>query len=654
MKNLFILAGILFSVHAFANEPTQDTVLFSIDGDEVTTSEFRYVYEKSNLKKDDAYTKASLEEYLNLYINFKLKVKEARTLKYDTIPTVINELAKYKEQLSKSYLNDKEISDQLINEAYERLKYDVHASHILISCAQDASPEDTLAAYRKAKKVLRRLTKTKDAFDRVALETSDDPSVKKNDGNLGYFTALQMVYPFENAAFNTEKGEISDIFRTRFGYHVMKVHDKRPSRGKIRVAHIFAKVPKDANDAAKEAAKAKINSVYKKFEEGESFETLAARFSDDKGSSQKGGVIRWFGSGEMVTEFEEAAFALENNGDVSKPILSPFGYHIIKRIDHQGLAPLNEIKKDLKKKVKRDSRSNIAHRLLVDRIQKDYNFTENAEAKSHFTSIMDSSIYKTQWAPDTTDDMSATLFTIGDKTYIEDDLAAYIVRLRRVNRKLNLEQLFNKYYQDFVDQECIKYEETQLPVKYPEFRALLQEYDDGILLFEITDDMVWNKAVEDTAGLEKFYETVKSYYMWEERMESTIYTCNDSATAVGVKKHVSKKKVKPAEWLLKKFNPEGDKVLLSIETDNFEKGDNKFVDDTNWSFGLAPEVKLANGSTVFVINHKKVAPVAKELHENRGQAISEYQGHLEKEWLASLKNKYKVEINTDVFKGLMQ
>lgn len=649
-----LFACFIFSSNAFANEIKEDTVLFSIGGDEVTLEEFRYVYEKSNLKKDEAYTKKSLEEYLELYVNFKLKVKEAETLKYDTIPAVQAELDKYNKQLAKSYLNEKEITSQLIKEAYDRLAYDIKASHILIKCDEKADPEDTIAAYNKALQARKRVTKKKEKFTEVAIDLSDDPSVRKNHGDLGYFTALQMVYPFENAAFNTEKGEVSNVFRTRFGYHILKVEDKRPSLGKVHVAHIFAKIPKGANDAAKQAAKAKIQSVHAKILEGENYETLAARFSDDKGSAQKGGVIRWFGAGEMVKEFEDAAFALKADGEISEPILSPYGYHIIKRIEHKGLEPLADMEKDLKKKIKRDSRSNVAQQFLIERIKKDYSFTENNETKEALFALIDSTILKSKWAPDSTADLSGEIFKIGERSYTAKEFSDYIIKLRKVKRDISLRMLFEHYYEGYVETACIKYEESKLGEKYPEFKALMQEYNDGILLFEITDDMVWNKAVEDSTGLVSFYETIKNDYMWEQRMESSIYTCKDSATAAAVKKYLVKKKVKPSEWLLKKFNTEENSTALNIEKGKFESGENKFVEDTKWSFGLGGEQTLENGQVVMVVNHNKIEPMPKALDENRGQAISEYQGHLEKTWIASLKEKYKVVVNENVFNGLIQ
>ena len=657
MKFVVYILLIVFSSTIFAataNEVVEDTILFSIGGEEVTLSEFKYVYEKSNLKKEEAYSKQSLEEYLALYINFKLKVLEAEAMQYDTIPSVITELEKYKNQLSKSYLNDKEITSQLVKEAYERLAYDINASHILIRCEENADPEDTITAFRKATKVYNRVTKKKEDFATVAVETSEDPSVNKNQGNLGYFTALQMVYPFENAAYNTESGKVAKIFRTKFGYHVMKINDKRETLGKIHVAHIFAKIPKGANNATKEAAKAKINGVYQKYTDGDSFESLAARFSDDKGSAQKGGAIRLFGAGEMVKEFEDAAFALKNNGDVSKPIISPYGYHIIKRLDHKGLNDFSVMEKELKKKIKRDSRSNVAHQILIDRIKKEYNYTVNEEVKETLFSLMDSSIFKSQWTPDSTADLNKTLFTLGDLTYTAEDLASFIIELKRVKRKISMRMLYLYYFNSFVDNECIKYEESKLEEKYPEFKALMQEYNDGILLFEITDDQVWNKAVEDTTGLELYYETVKHYYMWEQRMESSIYTCIDSLTSVQLLKYLSKKKVKSSEWLLKKFNPEGTEANLVIEKAKFEKGDNKFVDDTNWSLGLGKPVYLDNKNIIIINNHGKINAIAKELNENRGQAISDYQSHLEKTWIESLKNKYQVQINQNVFDALIQ
>jgi peptidyl-prolyl cis-trans isomerase SurA len=320
-------------------------VLLTIAGTPVSKDEFEKVYRKNN-QKLDSYDMKDLREYLELYINYKLKVKEAESLKLDTGITFINELKGYRKQLAQPYMSDKEVTDALIKEAYERLQKDVRASHILINLAPDALPKDTLEVYNRALKIRDMISRGAD-FEKVARDSSNDPSAKDNGGDLGYFTGMQMVYPFETAAYNTKPGNLSMPVRTKFGYHIIKVHDIREAQGEIKVAHIMVKLGSDASENYAATAKNKIDEIYSKLKSGEQFEDLAIKYSDDKGSAKNGGQLPPFGTGRMVPEFEKAAFDLKKDNDISVPVKTSYGWHIIKRLEKKDVPSFEQKKNEI-------------------------------------------------------------------------------------------------------------------------------------------------------------------------------------------------------------------------------------------------------------------------------------------------------------------
>ncbi|MFL5752939.1 MAG: peptidylprolyl isomerase, partial [Bacteroidia bacterium] len=525
-----LFASLGLSTIAFAQTSSAistDPVIMTIDGKPISKSEFENVYKKNN-GKDMASDKKSVKEYLELFTNFKLKVKEAEAMGLDTAKSFKDELAGYRKQLAAPYLTDKNVNEGLVTEAYERMKWEVRASHILIKCAEDALPKDTLAAYNRIMEYRKRAVKGED-FAKLAKESANegDPSAKDNAGDLGYFTALQMVYPFENMAFNTKPGEISMPVRTRFGYHIIKVMDKRPSQGEILVAHIMIRLSKEMKSEDSANAKKKVFEIYDKLKKGEKFEDLASQFSEDKQSAPRGGQLSWFGAGKMpVVEFETTAFALKNNEDYSAPFMTRYGWHIVKRLDKKGLADFDAMKVELKQKVSKDSRSSAGRSALIARIKKENKFTETRNLKKkpatfpaldEIVSTIDSSYFKGKWSVDKAAKLDKEMFSLAGKKYTQNDFAKYLEshQTRRLIITDAKAYVIEQQYKNFVDEACIAYEESMLESKYPDFKNLLQEYRDGILLFELTDRKVWSKAVKDTSGLKEFYEKNKNNYLWD-------------------------------------------------------------------------------------------------------------------------------------------
>lgn len=657
MNKLFsVLSLSVFCGIAIAQTNTDNRTLFTIGNDKVPVSDFEYVYTKNNVNNQADFSEKSLRDYLNLYENFRLKVKEADAMQLDTISSLKAELEGYRKQLAKSYLTDREITDKLINEAYERSKTEINASHILVRCNEDANPADTLAAFKKITALKKRLDRG-ESFEKVAKENSEDPSAKTNEGNIGWFTVFGTIYPFESAAYSLKPGETSPFpVHTEFGYHLVKVNALRPARGQIHVAHLLLRFPENATQAQKDSVKKKIDEVYNLITSGKlPFEEAVATYSEDKATRVKNGELQWFGSGtsiRMVPEFEDAAFSLQKNGEITKPVMTQFGWHIIKRLEKNEIPSFDEAKATIKKRVERDSRSQVAKTVLIDRIKKENGFQQFADAKKKFDAAVDSNLFKGNWRPDSAvQAVKSTLFVLAGKNYTTIDFADYIEKTSKRRSDKTLDALVNEYYDGFVNSKCLEYEESTLETKKPEFKNLMQEYKDGILLFELMDRMVWTKAVKDTAGLEEYRKNNAQKYMWGERALAEIFNCNDKAICDKAYKMATKKS---AEEITKKLNKPDANPHVSTLEGKYEKGAYDVVDKTNWTPGLSPMAKLNDSSYRFVLIKEIVKPEPKNLKEAKGYIVSDYQEYLEKTWLAQLRSKYPIVLDESVFKSLIK
>ncbi|WP_299704835.1 peptidylprolyl isomerase [uncultured Pontibacter sp.] len=500
----------------------QEPIIATVGSQPIYTSEFQYVYEKNNGGNEDAYTRQSVSEYLDLYTRFKLKVMEGESRGLDTTTAFKRELEGYKEQLAQPYLTEKSVTDKLVQEAYERLKQEVNASHILFGLPNDPSPQDTLTAYNQALEVRNRI-EAGEAFDKLAREFSQDPSAKENGGNLGYFTAMQMVYRFEDAAYKTPVGQVSMPVRSRFGYHLIKVHDKRQAQGEVKVAHIMVRATPGMPKADSLAAKQRIDAIYKRVQRNENWDRLAAEFSEDANSAPNGGELPWFGTGRMIPSFEEVAFSLKKEGEVAKPVLTPYGWHIIKLIGKQNLPPFEDMEQSLRNKIAKDSRSELNKAAFMKRIKAENNFTEDAAAKTAALGKSTDALMQGKWDYDAADkSLKTTLFTIQGKPYTVGDFYTFVKAEQRPRATGTSEHHMNSLYDSFVNKSLLEYERANLENKYPDFRMLVREYHDGILLFQLMDEKVWSKAVEDSVGLKAYFEQNSAKYQWGERAHATV------------------------------------------------------------------------------------------------------------------------------------
>jgi len=486
---IFTIFFFAFSM-AICSQKSTD-VLFKIDGTPVLVSEFKKVYEKNiELVADER--QKELKNYLELYINYKLKLKQAYHLKLDTTKTYKREFETYKNQLIAPYLQDTSFLAKQVKEAYFRTKYQIRASHILVKLSANASPQDTLIAYQKIIKARNEIIGGK-SFASIAKVISDDQSAKNNGGDLGYFTAFKMVYPFENAVYNKKVGEVSMPFKTRFGYHITKVVDIQKSKGEVEVAHILI-----TDLTAK--GKHKIDSIYDRLQKGDHFNTLSKLFSNDKGTAKKGGKLSKFGIGMMVKPFEKVAFSLTEEGELSNPFRTRFGWHIVKLLKRDPVKSFSELKAQLTNRIKNSGRAKLSDLAVLNRLKSEYKVVVNTQFKAIFSTLNRDTISR--------DSLQNVLLTIQNKKINQVQFFDYIKN--RKNQSIPI--LFN----DFVDQEVLTYFKENLVHTEPAYAATLKEYQEGLLLFELMQQKIWNKSTKDSLGLKAFFVKNKGNYAFND------------------------------------------------------------------------------------------------------------------------------------------
>lgn len=652
MKNIvfgFALAVVVTGMTSLAQ--SQDPVLLTIDGEPVNLSEFTRILNKNSQNQ----TEADIQESLNLFVNFKLKVREAERLGLDTTQQFKAELKRNRDEIAKPYLLDQTVNDQLLEEAYQRSLKEIRSSHVLVAVTLDAPASDTLRAYQKAMKIKNRLLAGED-FGAVAKEVSEDPSAQTNGGDLGYYTVFQLVYPFENAIYNTPVGEITDPVRTQFGYHIIKVTDKRPARGQLQLAVIlkaynFAMTDEERADVKKEIFR--LNELVKN---GDDFGELAKKYSDDRTTGNRGGITRWFGVGAFPTELEDVAFALETIGSVSEPIETNMGWYIIKLVGKKGTPPKEEVLPQLARSVSRDSRSAKSRKEIAKKLKAEYNYKLNKENYEEFYRLVDPSIFDARWDPIVALQKNGVLFTLGDLKVLQKEFAEFLALNMKQSSTITIAEFVDREFEKFSENRIMDYEDSQLDRKYPEFKSLYQEFHDGNLLFEITDQTVWTKAAKDTTGLKEFYEAHKSNYQWGERVDGFVIKCKSKSNLEAFSNAVfTWVNSKAKNGLKLEELEEGIKTLVKADNgDSFEitegpfaKGSNRLIDEMKWKKGSVSKSIEADAVLISLLTDVR-KPETKALNEARGQITADYQDFLEKEWVKSLREKYSVIINKDV------
>ncbi len=621
--------------------------LVAIENDTISAGDFWYVYNK-NADPKKVVTKDSLVNYRKLYDKFLLKVTEAKSLGYDTTTKFIKEFNGYKNQLADSYLKDKNVTNNLVKEAYERMQTDVEVSHILIKTPNLAMPSDTISAYKTAMRV-KKLADGGADFKELAKKYSTDPSVENNDGYLGYFSVFRMVYPFETAAYSTNVGDVSKPFRTRFGYHIIKVHSKRKSVGEIKVSHILTVARDNMPLEKKEVAKKNIYDIYSRLENGEdNFETLARKFSEDMSTASKGGALDWFGPNKFVPEFENAAFALESNGDYSKPVKTSYGWHIIKRLDRKAIKSFEESEIELKTKVARSDRAELSETSVLNRIKSEYKFKEYRKGIDNFYQFCDSTLLTANWNVPEDKKLKAKMFVFNGVTYTQKEFANHLKSTLVPKRGGDYKKIVTYSYNQWIHNMLKEFEKSQLIYKRPDYVRLLKEYKEGIILFDLSSERVWNKSITDTAGLRKFHEANSSNWQWDERMEGTVYKCVNKETAELVKNYLNKRK--DDVYILEKINVKS-ALNVRVEAGTYQSKDRPDLKGLTFTEGISKVYEKDGQFIVLKVN--KVLPIQdKEFREVRGSVAAKYQDYLMDEWIKELRGKYKIVYNEKVFNQL--
>lgn len=653
-KSLFLFVATAFALILNAQKP--EDIVFTVNSNSVTLEEFKYIYEKNNsiAKDEKLYTKESLDEYLDLYIKFKLKVQEAKTLGLDTTDKFTKEFNTYRNQLAQPYLKDKEVSEKLVEEAYERMKWELRASHILIDVAEDAYPRDTLKAYNLALDAFNKVKGGAD-FAETAKEYAQytkDATLEQRGGDLGYFTAFNMIYPFESACYNAELNQVVGPVRTRFGYHVIKVTDKRPYLGEMTAAHIMIRTDLDGADG-EQMAKGKIDSIYLRLEKGEKFENLARTESQHFSSASQGGRLRPFNklSSWLPVEIIDAAYTLENDEEFSKPFETEYGWHVVKRLELESLKNYDEMKEIIKKKVERDTRSQRSTKAALNRIKKENNFKEYSKAIKDFKNDYDTTILLGTWKKSDNEKYKKKMFLIGKDLVMQSDFAAWLIDNQRKGQFQNAEYAMDYMYGQFVEQTVFDYEDNRLDIKYSEFKNIVREYYEGILLFEITDDEVWTRAMKDTLGQREFFNQNRQNYTWDERADVIVFYCNSEAVANEIKENLAEDNSNLND-LYKAMNQDNS-MTFSYTKDVIEKGDKEVVNKVDWSEGYHA-IEDYNGRYALVKINEIKASAPKKLKEIKGLVIADYQSYLEKNWIEQLMEKYEVSVNQPLVDSLIK
>ena len=656
MKKLLVLLALFMPALVFA-QGWKNKTLVTIGDRNISAGEFMEVYEKNTLNSE-VLDKKDVDEYLDMYTKFKLKVIEAENLEMDTMPKFIKEYTGYRKQLAKPYFSNAEGTEALVEEAYNRMQYDVNASHILIKCDPHAVPADTLAAYNKALAARNRILKGED-FGDVAVELSEDPSArdmeaipgkrrayKGNRGNLGYFTVFDMVYPFETAIYNSKVGELSMPIRTDFGYHIIKLNSKTPACGTVRAAHIYLHIDDDDPMKCDSAMREKAFNIYKEIDkDGKNWDNMVKKYSDDKGSSQQGGMLSPFRVSQIVPEFISVVKQLNDN-EISEPVKTNYGFHIIKLVGKSGIKSFEEEKDNLTKRVEKDMRAKVSDENVLKRLKKENKFKEYVKEKDAFIATIDTTLKEGKYVVAEGVDTNKTLFKLQKKEYKVADFIEYIEEHEKPQPFMSSGSYAYQLYDEFVKDSVFAYEDEHLEEKYPDFKLLVQEYHDGILLFDLMDKQVWKKAEIDTAGIRLYYDEHKDEYMWGKRVKTILITVNNDESLARAEELINMDiTVDSIKSVVKAEGLKGVKVKSPF----FQQGDDVDIDETVWKAGTVRVIPSTVDNTTKLIKILEVRkPEPKTYKETRGIIISAYQTKLEEDWVNELENKYPVVVNEKI------
>lgn len=633
IPHILCAAAFCFPAVLFA-QITSDTEIMKIAGNSISKGEFEYTYHKNIQQQSE---KTPLDEYVTLFENYKRKVAEAEAQGIDTTQQFKTEYEGYRRQLVKPYMVDKTAEETLAKEAYQRLLEEVEASHILFRVSPTATWEEKRKVYQKALDVRKRALSGED-FAALARQYSEDPSARTNNGYLGYFGAFYMVYPFEKAAYETPVGEVSMPVESQFGYHLIKVTGRRPTRA-LLLAHIMLKVPQNASEKIQKEREKEAWAIYEKARQGEDFAALAKQYSEDYSCSEQGGRLPWLSTGQIIPSFEKAAFALNEIGEITEPVRTEFGWHIIKLLDVKTPDSYEKMHDLIVRRMARDERADAGQKMYIENLKKEKNFAWNDTVIIRLEkAVADTAALKSLLQ------MEQPLFSFNGKPYPVSKLVSYI---DADNTSAMSISALRTAADEYVNDVLVAYRIDELSRTDADFRYLLQEYHDGMLLFEVSNREVWNKALEDEKGLQKYFRKNKKKYTWDTpRYKGYVITGDNAETVAAVKSFVTDTDL-PFDSVMTRINKQyNDSVThVKIEKGLYQKGMNAVVD--RLAFGVESADTTATALPVEDLCGKVIT--RPEVYEDvKGLVISDYQNYLEEKWVRKLRKKYPVTLRKDV------
>lgn len=642
-----IIFNLIFFVSCLTLNAQNKTVLFTVDDTPVYTSEFKRVYSKNlDLVKDDS--QKDINNYLDLFVKYKLKITEAKVIGLDQKPSYLREFGSYKNQLSKNYLSNNEVTDKVVKEAYDRLKTEVDANHILVRIDENVSDKQVLLAKQEIDKLRKRAIV--EGFEALKKDIHNGRTLFAEE--LGYFTAFKMVYDFENAAYNTEVGQWSQPFRTQFGFHIVQVKDKRQNRGEVTVAHIMLNEKDLGHDNHEgynhQSAQDRINEIHKRITQGEDFEALAKQFSEDKSSSANGGELTTFSAGQLSSKvFEKEAFGLKEVNQVSKPFKSEFGYHIVKLLGKEGVKPFEELEAELKDKVKRDSRSKVINNSRFEKLLTRYDVSDKQPNLKAIEAILTDDFFKSSWTVPSDFNGEVILFTLNKKQIRQKEFVEFLSKSqRRRQAKIPFDKLLADNYKAFLESTLLQYQEENLENENKEYAQILTEYRDGLLLFDLMETQIWNVAKTDSVGLMDYYLANKADYFFNERVDAIVASSASKSIIKKTTKLLGKNKT--IEDIKSELNSDN-KINVSFIVDTLDLSHQTLPKGFKMNIGVSNIFR--HNEAYSVVKVKEVlSKTEKTFEEAKGNVISDFQQKTEEQWLASLAKKYKVSINEEALK----
>lgn len=636
-----IAAGIgLFTVAlAFA---AKDPVIMTINGVDVPKSEFEYLYNKNSAQQVNPQT---LEEYLEMFKLYKMKVADAKAEGLDTLPSFLKETDQYRHDLAAPYMVDSAYLNQLVQEAFDRSKREVDAYHIMLFKTRDAAKN--VEARQRMDSIKQVLDNGGDFAD-LAQRFSQDRGSSAQGGHMGWIVAGKYPYSFEVVDFALPEGKISDVVESPVGYHVLKGGKSREARGRVKASHILLLAKTDQEKAA---ARVRIDSIYGAVKgHPEKFADLAKRLSQDPGSARQGGQLPWFGTGEMVGAFDSVAFAMPV-GEISEPFATPYGYHIVYKQEARAGVPFETFKKAQLSRMNtpQDERNALIRKHLTDRLAAKYKVKENAGNLEAFRNYLKTngidSTFVANWVDGA--NSSLPLFTIGKKSYNASEVASRLKHDKPVEGMVAVEMLQNGY-DSYLASVLLELEEDDLAKTEPEYRNLLKEYVDGSLLYEVSVRKVWDKAANDTEGLNEYFAKNKAKYTWDKPHVKGYFvqTVNDSVAGL-IRQRMAELPDNDdlAQTIRKEFPKQ-----VAIEKVLVAKGGNPMVDHVAFQ-GPDAESSIKAYPVYFMVN-ARILNAPEEVADVKGTVTSDYQNEFQAAWEKELRSKYPVKVNEKVLKSV--